>query len=46
MPSTPDPGPSRCLVGIADEPALASVAATLVAVLPDYAFIALEGDRS
>ena len=44
MPSTPDPGPSRCLVGVTDEPALAGVAETLVAVLPDHAFIALEGD--
>ena len=44
MSSTPDPEPSRCLVGVPDESALAGIAATLVTVLPDHALIALEGD--
>ena len=44
MPSTPDPGPSRCLFGVPDESALAKIAATLVTVLPDHACITLEGD--
>ncbi len=44
MTSTPERAPLRCDVRIADEAALADVAAALVATLPRDAFITLEGD--
>ena len=44
MTSTPDPAARRCAVKVADEQALAGVAAKLVAALPPEAFVALEGD--
>lgn len=44
MTSTPDPTPRHCAVKVADEQALAGVAADLVAVLPREAFVTLEGD--
>lgn len=44
MPSTPEPAPATCSIGVPDERALAELAARLVAALPDDAFVALEGD--
>jgi len=44
MTSTPERAPRQCNVRIADEAALADVAAALVATLPGDAFVTLDGD--